>query len=420
MRLFLQSRLRCGHFTAALFAVISLPSALIAQMTELRTWTNQQGRTVNARFIETSGGNVVLELENGTRSNVPLATLSQTDQAYVQAMPAAAAPPSVSTTPAGPLAWPAKITVNAKALEVTPGRQDAPGRQFEYQTGSFSFISNAPLTGSVMQGVAADFELTRAAIEQFPWGFAPKPKEGDFFKVYLAETDQDYVALGGGDVGSADSKDDYVFIKFSALQLKKVGQRYAFDLRADNPKNVVGMTVRVMIWDMRNLLYPWLTSGMEQVMGKVAYHRGTMRFSGMESNLKEFADSYLRSVTPDMQRMLSYLREGNVTRTRDTRQALLERIFDSTLLFYYFAFLEGDGSGARLHQYLRDVAEETLAWRAYRESGGKTTRPRDRDAGNYNEMARSNNEKFLAGLNDQQLEQDIIAKYQAIGVKLAR
>ncbi len=412
-------------------AAVLLALPLAAQETESRVWTNREGRTVKAKLIEVSAGNAVLELEDGTRSSVPLASLSDPDQVYLQTMPGGrpaeshangpltgGAQAAGSAAPPGPLAWPGPIRVDARALAVQEGRQDAVARQYHYQTGGFGFIANAPLAGSVLQGVAADFELARAAVLQMPWGWQPRPKEGAFFKVYLTETLEDYIALGGDDRSGADSKEDYVFIKFSSLGLKKVGQRYAFDARGNDPQNVVQMTTRLLLGEMGPLLDPWLRNGLEQLMGRIAYHRGALRFSGLVPDLKDYVNHYARyNVQPDMQRMLAYLRAGYVTRTREVLLERHQRQFDAVLLTYYFGFLEGEGSGARLHQFLREAAQEGLAWRAWRDTQGKSPRPRDASAGKFSDIARSNTEKFLQGRTDAQLAADIAAKYQANGIK---
>ncbi len=421
---------RASRMLAPLCALLLLP--LAAQETESRVWTNREGRTVKAKFVEMSGANVVLELENGSRSNVAMASLSDPDQVYLRTVhgaPESAPPAGGGNAPAvpvapqalGPLVWPAPIAVNPKAIAVTQGKQDTAARQYHYQTGSFGFICNAPLAGTVMQEVAADFELTRAAIVAMPWGWQPKPKEGTLFKIYLTETEQDFIALGGTDGSAAGSTDDYAFIKFEAMGLKKVGPRYAYNAREKEPGRVIGMTTRLMIGDMRTLLYPWSAAGLEQFMRKVAYYNGGIRFSGLESALKgAVKEENELGVTNDLQRLVQYARSPWSAQRSNVKLIRMENQFDAMLLVYYFGCLDGDGSGAGLHQYYRDVAQEALGWRGFRDTNFQAERPRERDAGTSADRGLEFLNKLLAGRTDAQLVAEMAAKFRAIGIKFDR
>ena len=188
-----------------------------------RTWTNQQGRSLKATLVEVSGANVVIQLENGTRSTVVLSTLSKADQDYVQALPKPAANAANPSNAA--LVWPKEaISVDPKTIVIEEGLQDEKARRFHYTTGSFEYICTAPLAGTVMSEVAADFVLVEKAFKTLPWNFQPIPAQGQRFQIYLTETDEDYIALGGDDrSASTTSPDGKSLIRFRTLGLKKVG-----------------------------------------------------------------------------------------------------------------------------------------------------------------------------------------------------
>jgi hypothetical protein len=84
------------------------------------------------------------------------------------------------------------------------------------------------------------------------------------------------------------------------------------------------------------------------------------------------------------------------------------------LLVYFFGYLDGDGKGTRLHRFYREVAQRTMAWREYRESGGARPPPQ----GNPAESAGEVNKLLMDGRIGDQLREEIIAKYKTIGVKL--
>jgi hypothetical protein len=96
------------------------------------------------------------------------------------------------------------------------------------------------------------------------------------------------------------------------------------------------------------------------------------------------------------------------------KQIRVQNYFNGMLLVYYFGFL--DGSNAGLHQYFREVAQEAMAWRAYRETNGKSGRPEDRSKSSE-DIALAFQEKLLAGRDITKLAAEMAAKFKAIGIK---
>ena len=372
--------------------------------------------------MEVNGAEVTLKMETGVISKVPLATHALSDQAYVKqraSKPAIAGAPSsgASKTAGAALAWPAAVTINPKALDITVGEQNAAKREYVYESGSFRYIAKAPLTGTVMKDVAGDFELASQFVRQLPWGWVPKPKDGGNFKVYLTETLQDFTDLGGNDTSGGGSKDDYVFVKMAGLGLKKVGPRYAFDARERSEGEVMGLTMHLLLGDMRSLLEPWSSIGLEEFIRKVAYHKGALRLSRLDAALKEKIVAENRT-KPDLERMIRLLHMPYKEQRNDVKQIRVENYFDAMMLVYFFGFMDGDGKGSRLHEYYRAAAQESLGWRAVRESNGQTPRPRPAGAGSYPEWSAELMKIVIADRTDEQLRTEMAARFKAIGVKV--
>ncbi|WP_176159254.1 SHD1 domain-containing protein [Prosthecobacter debontii] len=374
-------------------------SEAAAQAGASRLWTNQDGRSVTAELVEVSGPNVVLKLSNGVQSAVPVSNLSRPDQDFIrnwQSRP--------SETPASmSLVWPAGVvTVDPKSIAVTVGKEDPAARQFHYQSGTFEFITTAPLAGSVMSEVASDFELIKTAFSKLPWAWEPRPKEGKLFQIYLTETEDDYIAMGGDDRSSAMSKNDKTFIKFKALGLKKVGARYQYDSRQKEPGRVAGVTTRVMYWDVRGRMSPWTANGLESFMRHLAYQsNGTIQFTALESTLKkEIKEQMGYGVDLSVRRMLTYMHDTWDNRDNsNVVKKLLERKLDAILLTYYFGYLDGDGTGAGLHRYFSKVFKQDKASSAA--------------------LSKQLMEELIAGRSDDQIGQDMVTKFEAIGIKLS-
>jgi len=76
---------------------LSLASAW-AQAPELRTFTNAQGKAIQAKLVAVSGPNVTLEMADGRKFVLAITALSAADQQYVKSAPAPAAEPAPATT----------------------------------------------------------------------------------------------------------------------------------------------------------------------------------------------------------------------------------------------------------------------------------------------------------------------------------
>lgn len=390
--------------------IVQQGASLQSQDMGSRVWTNQQGRTVKAAFVEMSGLNVVIQLENGSRSSVPLGTLSKADQEYVQKLQAggAAASSGGQGTATGNLVWPQEvISVDPKSIVVTEGLQDEKARQYHYKTGSFEFIAYAPLAGTVMSEVASDFELVRTAFSRMPWGWEPKPKTGGMFQIYLTETPEDYIAMGGDDRSASASPNGKSLIRFTTLGLKKVGARYQYDARQREPGEVSVIVARTLLYEYRLLFYPWSMKGLEQFTRNIAYqNNGTIKYTDPVSALKKEikAMEVKTKAVPKLARMLKYMREGYLDRRPgDVLQILYENQLDAELLLYFFGYLDGDGSGAGWHKYCRGIFQEP---------------PAERNTANY-ERALKLLEELIGGRDDAKLGAEMTEKFKAIGVKLA-
>ena len=93
------------QIAANVFLALGLSlAAAFSQSPELRTFTNAQGRAVQAKLVGVEGPNVTLELATGQKYTFAIASLSAADQQYIKsaAVPAAAAAPAKYTFKPGP------------------------------------------------------------------------------------------------------------------------------------------------------------------------------------------------------------------------------------------------------------------------------------------------------------------------------
>jgi hypothetical protein len=388
----------------------------------VRTWVDQTGRSVRAQVVTVQGGNVVLKLENNTQATVPLTRFSAPDQEYVNQWAKSSSRPSAKAA-ATSFAWPEAVTVDAKNLQILNGDQNADARRFVYQSGSFQFTSNAPLTGTVMREIAGDFELVRALYARVPWGWEPKPEGGGpLFFAMLHETEKDYIDAGGDDNSSGRSEGGTIFTTFRSIGLKKVGERYARDAKLNREGEMIGLINRLVMGDMRDLALPWSALGLEKFLEEVAYRNGAFQLVKPERGLKEcIAEHEGRDIKPNADDMVKYLHQTwEEDRGREVVEIRRKNYFNGALLIYYFGYMDGEGNGARLHRYFQAMAKDAMAWRSYREArkAGNTSVMNPRPNTKFSDWAMDLNQHIIDNRTDEKLKEDIIAKFKAIGVKM--
>lgn len=88
------------HQPCVLLALLLTLAAVGAQPGELRTFTNAQGKSIQAKLLGVSGANATIEMANGQKFSLPIASFSAADQQYIKSAPAAApAPPKITYKP---------------------------------------------------------------------------------------------------------------------------------------------------------------------------------------------------------------------------------------------------------------------------------------------------------------------------------
>jgi hypothetical protein len=154
-----------------------------------------------------------------------------------------------------------------------------------------------------------------------------------------------------------------------------------------------------MAWDYLTNMAPWALNGLEKFSRDVAYQsNGTIKFVGLANDLKRYLKEQEKYAQPNVPRMLKYLREDWKTRDNGpSKQAAYNRNLDATLLMYYFGFLEGDGTGAKLHEYFRAAFQQR---------------------GSYRTDLKAMLDKLTSGRDDAKLGADITEKFRSINLKV--
>lgn len=378
------------HGTTALLlataAALLTPAILPAQAPApgMRSWTDVQGRTMQAAVTGMEGDMVLFQLASGQAVKVPLSRLSAADQEIIKKTAAAPAgtPATAATVPLStrlPIekrVWPVVVEVPTRSIEITAVEEKPLEKHCVYRSEAFEFVSEDKLAGSVMKEIARTFEATRTLVEALPWGVEPRPPvDTGRFQAKFYESRASYIADGGPENsgGVYMSKDRIFRIPFPSLGLEMRGKTWFKDENYRNDTIIHEITHQLM-HDYLSLLPTWIIEGTAEYTESLPYNAGRFQAAKHEGGLKD----YIKQRAESEGMTLSAFRplEAHMKMNRDEWDSIAEETagqhrgmrqlyFQSYVLVYYFCHLDGDGKGTRFLKYFDAMATERAKWSAY-------------------------------------------------------
>lgn len=422
--------------------LILLPAAaLLAQQAE-RPWKDAQGRVIQAAYVSSTADSVTIRMADGKQHTLPLARLSPDDQAFVksQSTTPAAAPKVAAAAAADPArvpiakrTWPAQVEVPARSIEITPTVENAPAREFVYQSEAFVFTSQAKLAGSMMKEVARTFEATKSLVAALPWGVVCQPPEGfERYKAALYETREDYKAAGGPEnSGGVYMSGPKVFmIPFPSLGLEMRGKTWYKDENYRSDTLVHEITHQVMD-SYLPFLPKWVIEGTAEYTENLPYKSGTFRVDAHKGGMKDaITEAGRRGMFPQIPSLKEHM-----TMNRAAWDAIADRsnkgmgelYFRSYLLVYFFNHLDEDKKGTRFIKFMDAVYGDVKALREFfadprvkRYPDGRFSYPSDFPPPDIKPESApfKHLEILMEGRSYAQLAEQIKTAYKDVGVKL--
>ena len=352
---------------------------------EVRTWTDAQGRTMQAALTGIEGDQALFLMANGQNIKFPLARLSPADQAFAKKSanpaptPPGATPPTPAATASGVTAripiekrtWPKEVEVPSRSVEIAVITEKPDEKNCVYRSEAFEFHSQDKLAGSVMKEIARTFEATRTLLQVLPWAIDPKPPvEVGRFQARFYETRQSYIADGGPENsgGVYMSRDRTFRIPFQSLGLKQLGKTWSKDDNYSNDTIIHEITHQLM-HDYLAFLPTWVIEGTAEYTEMIPYKAGRFRAAAHEQGFKDYLQqAQQRGVTLADINVAEHLNMtedvwGSKAQSGGISQFRL--YFASCVFVYYFCHLDGDGKGTRFLKYLDKVAEARESWNAF-------------------------------------------------------
>jgi hypothetical protein len=404
----------------------------------MRSWTNNEGRTMQAKLVGVEGDTAVFQLANGQNAKVPLNKLSAADQNFVKSSsPAPTAGNGASARiPIDKRVWPQTVEVPTKAINVAVVSEDPAQKVYKYRTESFEFTSQDKLAGSVMMEVARTFEATRALVNALPWGIDPMPPADlGFYQAKLYVNMDNYHRDGGPlNSGGVYSSGDRIFrVPFESLGLVMRGKTWFKKADFTNDTLVHEITHQMM-HEFISFMPIWVTEGTAEYTNMLPYNAGRFLAGSNERGIKEYIKrAQMRGgLTPaDIGSVdeLMHITSQKWHQMADNGGKPQHRLyFASCLMVYYFCHLDGDGRGTRFLKFMDKLAQARDSWAAFfadpqvhRTGDGGFTYPRSMklpEAKRDGTYGLEQIDILLDGRGPSQMEADVRNGFKKIGIKM--
>ncbi len=349
-----------------IFALVSLGAFLTAPA-GARTWTDTQGRTLEATLVESTATEVTLRLDaTGKNATLPLSRLSNADAEFVSKSKKDAPKPggvSAAAAPAGDLnfdaPWPQSIRLDENP-EIATVTEDKVGKRFVYESTNYRFICNVGLSQSVVKGFAVMFESTYNYCRALPLSISGGKKTDGKYLILLFETKDQYIEAGGppSSAGVYMPGKNTVMVPLTSLGVRQMGSNYMLDR---------DKTSGTLIHELTHQLTPepyystgamgWFSEGLSEYTTATPYRSGLFKVKSNLDDIIAYATEYGKQSNGG--RAL-----GNKIDAPALKDFMLQSYSSFTgvngnfnygfslMLTTYFLHMDGAGDAARVKKFL--------------------------------------------------------------------
>ena len=353
-----------------ILAVIALTTAIHAQV---KTWTDVQGRTMEAKFVRLEGDSVYF-LKNGRTITFPLKQLSKKDRKTIDQIVNPESPYKGVPTSGKHYLTKEKLiyphnfdapfpkNISAGDFEVIIVKEDKEASEFIYESDHFQFHSNVRLKKTVVKEFAKTFEATFNYHMALPFGFPyPESDSGlSKYKTRLFDTKEAYVYAGAPEssAGVYFGRTDTIMIPLSSLGVK-AGSTGCY-LDRSKSSSVLVHEIAHQLSLNRGLHRPpnWWVEGFADYVDYTPFSVSSFKISRKE-----------KAMTEQVQRRFEYALEYGGGRFPNFKEYFQTRYWDKdadgyhssiyyglgALLVYYFCHEDGDGNGQAMRDYIVDL-----------------------------------------------------------------
>lgn len=346
--------------TFLLLAIAAFASPLSA---EVRDWTNDGGKTISAELIDVSGEKAVLNM-GGKSFEVPVASLSPEDQAFIKEWVKGAPADTANDTKVEPIwdgEWPKLVSADIDQEIEEKGEKDG---EFIYTSKHYEFICDVNLNTSVVKRFSLLFEATNQFCRELPIGMV-KPFREERHKIHLFETKDAYISKGGppdsaGVYISRGGEGD-ILVPLTSLGVKKVGSSYSVDYKEENTTLSHEITHQLTDKEYyRAGSRGWFTEGLSEYIANSGYRSGKFDVNDLR-RLKARVTAYGEDgrggralgeefTAPDLNEFFTQ-DYGSFVANAQLNYGL------GALVVYYFFHMDGEKDAANIKNFLKGLKE---------------------------------------------------------------
>jgi hypothetical protein len=373
------------NFSLRQFLLIMAGIMTLTYPASARTWTDVQGRKLEADMVSSNGREVMLKLEGGKSVSIPLAQLSAEDRKFVkeEAGKGGTTPGAEEESLNFDRPWPDNVKFDEDP-QVEIVSEDKEANRYVYESASFRFVSDVRLSRQVVKGFAVMFESTYQYCRALPLAITGGIKTDGKFQILLFEKKETYVEAGGPptSAGVFISAKSAVMVPLTSLGVKQVGSGYMLDRDVSN---------RTLIHELTHQLTPmpyfqngamgWFTEGIAEYVAATPYRQGRFKVKSNFDDIVAYATAYGKDAT----RGRALGKDISAPHLKDYFQ-MPYSAFTGTdanfnyglalMLTTYFLHLDGEGDAARMKEFLKalragksgqDAIDVLLGGRSYEE-----------------------------------------------------
>jgi len=328
----------------------------IAQAAEMRSWTDLQNRTIEARMIRLDGESVILELKDGRKVPLALAKLSTADADYAHRQSADGPPTAAGPNFAKP--WPEHIKFGDDP-GITVVEENVEKKRFVYESSHYRYTCDVRLAKAVVKGFAVMFEATHLFCRTLPLGLDGGQKTDGKLQIFLFENFNDYVTAGGPQrtSGVFIGHQAAVLVPLTSLGVRPVGSSYMLDRDKSS---------KTLPHELTHQLTPssyfapggmgWFTEGLAEYVAVTPYRSGGFNVRNHHSDIVAYVTGYGtkntggRSLGKDIKldNLKAFMLQDYANFVKDTQMSY----GCGLLITYYFLQMDGAGDGKRVKAFL--------------------------------------------------------------------
>lgn len=291
---------------------------LLPHLISARTFTDTQGRKIEASVVEVLDASVQLKLDHNKKMHtVPFSKLSEEDVSYLKSLAIEEEEGLKQSSKKGSkkrahsteeikaqyglkdnfdAPWPGLISTNVK-VETSIVAEDERDKMFIYHSPNYEFVADVRLSQNVVNKFSVMFEATREYCRLLPVSTMKAHIPGDQkrHKILLFEDYDDYIKNGGipDSAGVYMTSKDIVMVPLRSLGVKKVGSGYMFDHDKSNKT-----LIHEIIHQLTDFEYyaegarGWFSEGFAEYCANTPYRSGKFLVKTNASSIKAYATAY--------------------------------------------------------------------------------------------------------------------------------